>query len=120
MQALVIVFRVLYCPTTSKGVGVMPLMVRRTLNPIQFALDSARDGLQTRTTVFPPVNAVKNARTMFGLLGTGTWALAGAAAESNRAIANAEVFAEKGINSPFVRNRAPASAPRLNWQVGGE
>src|SRR6267154_1720212 len=74
-------------------------------------------------TVFPPVSEVKKARTVFGLLGTGIWAFADenvAPANSKRRSTNAEVFAGKCINSPFVRNSAPASRMLLSWQIGGE
>ena len=121
-QTLVTWFLDLCSPTSSNGVGVIPKMVRRTRHPIQTLSVSAGNPFQTTTTDFPS-NGVKNARTVFGLRGGGAWARAdeaNAPADNRSTIANAEVFAEKGINCPFVRNFAPASVLLLNWQIGGE
>jgi hypothetical protein len=86
-------------------------MVRRTLHPIQ-TLSASTALPQTTMAVLPPVNRVKNPRTVFGLRGTATWASAIVETEQavKNASANSEVLVVKGINCPFVRTSAPAQA----------
>lgn len=74
-------------------------------------------------TVLLLFSGVKKALTVFGLLGTGIWALESEGRvkmDSDKTRANAEVLAEKGINGPFVRKSAPASRMLRSWQIGGE
>src|SRR6185295_10917140 len=109
-QALVTVFLDLCCPTSSNGVGVMPLIVRRTRYPIQTLSVSTWDPLQTTRTEFPPRLELKKPRTRYGLRGIWIWASARPEQKQApiRASVSSEVLAVNCINSPFVRAFAPA------------